>query len=75
MNNIYKYKEIKECLEEMDFAQKPYPTYIRDSNQNVTGKIVYLIGDDAPNNINSFIEENKKEYDVKEAYLKELQKK
>ena len=75
LNNIYKYKEIKECLEEMDFAQKPYPTYIRDSNQNVTGKIVYLIGDDAPNNINSFIEENKKEYDVKEAYLKELQKK
>ena len=72
LNNNYKYKEIGQYLSEMDFPQKPYPKYIRDNKQNVIGKIVYLIGDDAPDNLDNYISENKKEFDLKEALMKDL---
>ena len=72
LNNFYKYKEINEYLEDMDFPQKPYPKYIRDSNQNVLGKIVYLVGNDAPNNLDNFINENKKDIKIKDILMKQL---
>ena len=74
LNNNYKYKEIGQYLEEMDFPRKPYPKYIRDIKQNVIGKIVYLLGDDAPDNVDTFINENKQEYELKETLMKELVK-
>lgn len=72
LNNFYKYKEINEYLEDMDYPQKPYPKYIRDSNQNVLGKIVYLVGNDAPNNLDNFINENKKDIKIKDILMKQL---
>ena len=72
LNNKYKYKEIGQFLTEMDFPRKEYPKYIRDKKENVIGKIVYLIGDDAPNNLDNFISENKQEYLLKESLMKEL---
>ena len=72
LNNNYKYKEIGQYLTEMDFPRKEYPKYIRDNKENVIGKIVYLIGDDAPNNLDNFISENKQEYFLKETLMKEL---
>ena len=75
LNNIYKYKEIKEFLDDMDLPKKKYPKFIRDTNQNVTGKIIYLLGDDAPDNVDKFITEYRKESELKEFLTKEFDKK
>ena len=75
LNNNFKYKEIGQYLTELDFPKKEYPKYIRDNKENIIGKIVYLIGDDAPANLDNFISENKKEFELKEALMKELVKK
>ena len=75
LNNVFKYKEIKEFLEEIDIPKKQYPKFIRDSEQNVIGKIIYLLGDDAPNNVEKFITEYKKEAELKDFLMKEFEKK
>ena len=36
----YKYKEIKQCLKELDFMHKKMPKYIRNENQNITANII-----------------------------------
>ena len=75
LNNVFKYKEIKEFLEEIDLLKNQYPKFIRDSDQNVIGKIIYLLGDDAPNNVDKFITEYKKESELKDFLMKEFEKK
>ena len=67
----YKYKEIKECLKELDFMQKKMPKCIRDDKKNVIGSVIYLLGDDPSENINNYLEEinnvkNRREKEMKE---------
>ena len=71
--NKYKYKEIKQCLKELDFMQKKKPKYIRDDKKNVVGNIIYLLGDDSDENINNFITENNKEIKKKEEEIKHME--
>ena len=73
LNNKYKYKEIKQCLKELDFMQKKKPKYIRDDKKNVIGNIIYLLGDDSEQNINNFLIENSKEIKKKEEEIKYME--
>ena len=73
LNNKYKYKEIKQCLKELDFMQKKKPKYIRDDKKNVVGKIIYLLDDDSDEAINNFLIENNNEIKEREKEIKEME--
>ena len=73
LNNKYKYKEIKQCLKELDFMQKKKPKYIRDDKKNVVGNIIYLLDDDSEENINNFLTENNNEIKKKEEEIKHME--
>ena len=73
LNNKYKYKEIKQCLKELDFLQKKKPKYIRDDKKNVVGNIIYLLGDNSEENIINFLTENNKEIEKKNEEIKHME--
>ena len=73
LNNKYKYKEIKQCLKELDFMQRKKPKFIRDDKKNVIGNIIYLLGDDSDENINNFLTENNREIKKKEEQIKHME--
>ena len=75
LNKKYKYKEIKQCLRELDFMHKKMPKYIRNENNNVTANIIYLLGEDPSENIRSYLEELNKEKKRKEKEIREREEK
>ena len=73
LSKIILYKEIKQCLKELDFMQKKKPKFIRDDKKNVIGNIIYLLGDDSNENINNFLTENNREIKKKEEQIKHME--